>query len=372
MTFIDLARILVRAGDGGDGRVGWRREKFVPLGGPAGGDGGRGGHVILVADNHLSTLLDFKFRHQFCAPHGQDGGVKQKTGRSGEDLRLHVPVGTMVYLDRIAKAEDEDEDDEDASLQGEGSKFSPSFSSHQPGELLGDLITPGQELIVACGGIGGRGNVHFRSSTRQAPEYAEEGQTGEAFWLRLELKLLADVGIVGFPNVGKSTLIRQISRARPKVGDYPFTTLVPHLGVVSLSEGRSFVVADVPGLIRGASQGRGLGHQFLRHLERTRVLLHVLAPDPEEGRDPISDLDALEQELTHYGPMFAGRPRVVVLNKIDTSEGQEFEQETRLQLRERNIPLFAISAHTGQGVPQLLEALWRRIEKVRSTEQNQG
>jgi len=380
MTFIDLARILVRAGNGGDGRVGWRREKYVPMGGPSGGDGGHGGDIVLVADNHLSTLLDLKYWHQFCAPHGQPGGMKQKTGRSGEDLRLRVPVGTMVYLESIAEslqisrdapAEDHDftssldiawsEDDDSPTPTP-----LPSFS-YQPGDLLGDLATAGQELLVARGGRGGRGNVHFRSATHQAPDHAENGQPGEGYWLRLELKLLADVGIVGFPNVGKSTLIRQISKARPKVGDYPFTTLIPHLGVVSLSDQRSFVIADVPGLIRGASQGRGMGHQFLRHLERTRVLLHLLSPDPEEGREPLADLDALEQELTHYGSMFEGRPRVVALNKIDTPEGQAFVQETRLRLRERNIPLFPISAHSGQGIPQLLEALWRRIEMTRGS-----
>lgn len=376
MTFIDLARILVRAGNGGDGRVGWRREKYVPLGGPAGGDGGRGGHIILVADSQLSTLLDFKFRHQFCAPHGQGGGLKQKTGRSGEDVRLHVPVGTMVYFDSIPEEENSWDSDtnieahiewKEDELSEPPRRVNSSRTHPASGELLADLIHDGQEIVVAHGGTGGRGNVHFRSSTRQAPEFAESGQAGEAYWLRLELKLLADVGIVGFPNVGKSTLIRQISRARPKVGDYPFTTLVPHLGVVSLSEGRTFVVADIPGLIRGASQGKGMGHQFLRHLERTHVLLHVLAPDPQEGREPLADLDALEQELTYYGPMFTGRPRVVALNKIDTPEGEALVQEIRVKLRERNIPLFPISAHTGQGISQLLEALWRRIDIARST-----
>ncbi|MBK8263647.1 MAG: Obg family GTPase CgtA [Nannocystis sp.] len=232
----------------------------------------------------------------------------------------------------------------------------------QPGALLVDLVEHGQEVRIARGGRGGRGNIHFRTATNRAPYYAEPGGPGEAFWLRLELKLLADVGIVGFPNVGKSTLIRAISRARPKVGDYPFTTLVPQLGVVSLSGERSMVVADVPGLIRGASEGKGLGLDFLRHLERTRVLLHLLSPDPEEGREPLADLEALEEELSAYGSIFAGRPRVVALNKIDTPEGERLVRATRAALRRRDIPLFPISAATGAGIPELLEALWRRVE----------
>jgi GTPase len=242
---------------------------------------------------------------------------------------------------------------------------------HQIGDLLGDLDHDGDRLCVAEGGLGGRGNVHFRSSTNRTPDRAEPGTEGEAMWLRLELKLLADVGIVGYPNVGKSTLISRISRARPEIGDYPFTTLVPQLGVVSLSGERSMVVADVPGLVDGASEGRGLGHEFLRHLERTRVLLHLLAPDPTPGRNVLADLDALEGELRRYGPMFEGRPRVVALNKIDTDDGAALIRETRRALRKRNIPLFPISAVTGEGTDALLEALWRRLELVRKREQDE-
>jgi GTPase len=242
----------------------------------------------------------------------------------------------------------------------------PRRPEHAPGDLLGDLDQDGERLLIAEGGIGGRGNVHFRSSTNRTPDRAEPGTDGEAMWLRLELKLLADIGIVGYPNVGKSTLISRISRARPEIGAYPFTTLVPQLGVVTLSDERSMVVADVPGLVDGASEGRGLGHEFLRHLERTRVLLHLLAPDPTPGRSVLADLDALEGELRRYGPMFEGRPRVVALNKIDTDEGAELIKATRKALRKRNIPLFPISAATGEGTDALLEALWRRLALVRA------
>ncbi len=571
MRFVDRVRILVRAGDGGDGHVGWRREKYVPRGGPAGGDGGRGGDVILVADEGLTTLLDLRYRQHYRAKDGRPGRNKCQYGAGGDDLVVRVPVGTAVYLEglgepgerppwaqgRDSKADsgglemvyvfddefdDEFEDDledvlaaggdddlageqasdenaaqssENAAQSGEtgetaaqsgenttqsgeqatqsdeqatqsdetaaqasdetaaqsGEQAAQSGEQAQSGEtaaqsgeqtqsgetaaqsgenatqsgeqaqslsrdeaaarslirsakdrsdapcaggtfaktetetetvdipaefglvaravagggsledakpeqeshserrrrardeatLLGDLVDAGQELRVAQGGRGGRGNVHFRSSTNRTPTHAEPGIQGEGFWLRLELKLLADVGIVGFPNVGKSTLISRISRARPKVGAYPFTTLVPQLGVVGLPGERSMVVADVPGLIKGASEGRGLGLDFLRHLERTRVLLHLLAPDPGEGRSPLADLDALEAELRAYGSMFDGRPRVVALNKIDTPEGQAQVRKLRRRLRARRIPVFPISAATGEGISALLEALWRRV-----------
>jgi len=397
MRFVDQVRIVVRAGNGGDGLVGWRREKYVPDGGPAGGDGGSGGDIIFVADDHLTTLLDLKFRQHFTAVSGRKGGPNKMTGLSGDDLRVRVPVGTMVYMEGIAGEPgerppwladvddgegmenvggvtwtDDGEDNDDLPtplVTDPGARRRPSDGElpAKPGELLGDLTTHGQQLVIARGGRGGRGNVHFRTSTNRAPDYAEPGIPGEAFWLRLELKLMADVGIVGFPNVGKSTFIRAISRARPKVGDYPFTTLVPQLGVASLPDERSLVVADVPGLIRGASEGKGLGLEFLRHLERTRVLLHLLAHDFGEGRDPLKDLAALEHELKRYGAMFEGRPRVVAINKIDTPEAQALLAPLRKALRAQGIPLFPICALTGEGVPELMEALWRRVDMVRRT-----
>ncbi|PRP91334.1 GTPase Obg [Enhygromyxa salina] len=441
MRFIDRVRIQVRAGDGGDGAVAWRREAHVPKGGPAGGDGGDGGDVVLVADAQLATLLDLKYRQHHHAPSGRPGGGAGKNGRGGETLEVHVPLGTAVYYEGEATGHGErppwlddetpDETPEGISVEpdGEGmdnvwivdgeeveapgqagepaeaeadpervelielgapaevvaigetisggaqrrhmrrgtgrSRRREEPRSYERGDLICDLDADGERLTIARGGRGGRGNVHFRSSTNRAPDRAEAGTEGEGMWLRLELKLLADVGIVGYPNVGKSTLISAISRARPEIGAYPFTTLVPQLGVVSLpgdTYERTMVVADVPGLVDGASEGRGLGHEFLRHLERTRVLLHLLAPDPTPGRELLRDLDALEGELRRYGPMFEGRPRVVALNKIDTTEGQELIKATRRALRKRNIPLFPISAVTGEGTDALLEALWRRLQ----------
>ena len=407
MRFVDRVRVFVSGGDGGPGAVAWRREAHVPAGGPAGGDGGRGGSVLLVADDSMSTLLDLKYRQHHRAKDGGKGGTRGMNGRGAEDIVVHVPVGTSVFFEGLADDPSERPWSEDAEAQefsmenvyvvgddefvpvdggglfgeeGLANVDQPIHTSpilhareNEPldlerGQLLGDLTDPGQELLVARGGRGGRGNVHFKTSTNRAPDRSEPGGKGDTLWLRLELKLLADIGVVGFPNVGKSTLIRAVSRARPEVGAYPFTTLTPHLGVVELSDHRSFVIADVPGLVRGASQGRGLGHQFLRHLERTRVLLHVLAPDPEEGREPLADLDALEHELNAYGDMFSGRPRVVALNKIDTDEGRELVRETKKRLRARNIPLFPICAATGEGTEALLEALWRRLRLLKERE----
>jgi GTPase len=412
VKFVDQVRVLVRAGDGGDGAVAWRREAHVPKGGPAGGDGGRGGNVVLVADAGLSTLLDLRFRQRLIAESGRPGQGRDRNGRGGDDLRVRVPIGTMVFVEGPATesgepppwvARDEgdadaleniyvvpepgdwetgdEEEDADFQLQA---RLMPRAAARcvdeqrrvrpgelPPGTLLGDLSQDGDELVLAQGGKGGRGNIHFRSSTRRSPDFAEPGEPGDALWVRLELKLLADVGIVGFPNVGKSTFISKVSRARAKVADYPFTTLVPQLGVVKLDAERSMVVADVPGLIEGASEGRGLGLQFLRHLERTRVLLHLLAPDPDPDREPLRDLEVIEHELAQYGEAFEGRPRVVAINKIDTlnsDEGRRQLAELREELRARNIPLFAISAATGAGLPPLLDALWRRLAAVRDRE----
>ncbi|HWB75021.1 MAG TPA: GTPase ObgE [Nannocystaceae bacterium] len=376
MKFVDLVRVHVRAGRGGDGMIAWRREKYVPKGGPAGGDGGRGGDVVFVADPSLSTLLDLRFRQRIRAEDGEPGGTRDKNGHGGEDLLVKVPVGTMVYAETLEQPSDDDgiafvEDDDDADVDEDADADDDAHEEEDRGELLGDLSTAGQRLVVARGGKGGRGNIHFRTATNQAPEFAEPGEAGDELGLRLELKLLADVGIVGFPNVGKSTLIAKISRARPKIADYPFTTLVPQLGVVTLGENRQLVVADVPGLIEGASEGRGLGLQFLRHLERTRVLLHLLAPDFDPERDFLRDLEVLEHELASYGDVFADRPRVVALNKIDALDDREGKIRIvalRKALRERDIPLFTISAHTGEGIDALLEALWRRLELARRAE----
>lgn len=386
--------------------------------------------MILVADEHLSTLLDLRFRQRLVAQSGRSGGARDMNGRSGSPLVIRVPVGTMVFVEGAARTVNErpwlvadrpsdsgeleteatendsggletvdrssgeleteatendpgeletvyivEESDEAHALREEDWAFDEDADDQQPlppvpprGTLLGDLTADGDQLIVAHGGRGGRGNIHFRTSTNRAPERYESGRLGESLWLRLELKLLADVGVVGFPNVGKSTLIRRVSRAQAKVGNYPFTTMVPQLGVVQLSEGRSLVIADVPGLIRGASEGRGLGHQFLRHLERTRVLVHVLAPDPDPDRDLLADLFTIESELRSYGDVFDGRPRVVALNKIDTlktPQGRRAIAELKQALRERNIPLFPICAQTGEGVEAVLEAVWRRLEKVK-------
>jgi len=410
MKFVDLVRIFVEAGNGGHGAVAWRREKYVPRGGPAGGDGGQGGNVVFVADSNLSTLLDFRFRQHLKGESGQPGGTTDKNGRGGEHLTVRVPVGTVVTVEGMAddrshrpwiRSSDSDSDSRDEELEmiyvvpddGDADGFVTAEDVYprihpisivpergderdtrrdlMRGTVLGDLTSPGQELVVAYGGRGGRGNIHFRSSTNRSPDFAEAGTRGESMWLRLELKLLADVGVVGFPNVGKSTFIRAISRARPRVAAYPFTTLVPQLGVVQLGESRSMVVADVPGLIRGASDGKGLGHQFLRHLERTRVLLHMLAPDPSPGRHLEADLDTIETELARYGG-FDEQPRVVALNKVDLLQdpiGRRRIAGLRRMLRERNIPLFLVSAETGDGLEPLLEAIWRRLQAARERAQ---
>jgi GTPase len=328
MQFIDEARVHVRAGKGGNGAVAFRREKFVPKGGPSGGDGGDGASVVMVVDGGLSTLLDFRYRKEYLAPAGQPGANKDKYGRSGEDLILRVPPGTQIYDDAT-------------------------------GELMADLRRDGERFVVAHGGKGGRGNIHFATSTDRAPRRSEPGLAGEERDLRLELKLLADVGLLGFPNVGKSSLIARVSAARPKIADYPFTTLVPNLGMVRIAGERSFVVADVPGLIEGAHRGAGLGDRFLRHLERTRVLVHLLDATAGNGRTPLRDYEALNRELRLYDPELAKRPQLVVLNKIDVPEVRRKLKTLAAPFKRRGLKLLAVSAATGEGVPQLLEAAWK-------------
>jgi GTP-binding protein len=329
-AFIDEARIRVKAGDGGKGAVAFRREKFVPKGGPSGGDGGHGGSVILEVDEGLSTLLDFRYRREYAARSGDPGANKDMYGRGADDLVLRVPPGTQVF--------------------DEGR-----------GEQIADMRKHGDRLVVAAGGRGGRGNIHFATSVDRAPRHSEPGTPGEEREIRLELKLLADVGLLGFPNVGKSSLIARISAARPKIADYPFTTLVPNLGVVGLSGERSFVVADVPGLIEGAHTGAGLGHRFLRHLERTRVLVHLLEVNAIEGRSPLADYKVLRRELKLYDEALAGRPEIVVLNKIDTPEARRRLTTLKKAFARRKLPLLAVSTVTGEGVPALLEAMWKAL-----------
>ncbi|HEY8144033.1 MAG TPA: GTPase ObgE [Kofleriaceae bacterium] len=330
MHFIDEATIHVKAGDGGNGCVAFRREAHVPRGGPSGGDGGDGASVVVVADPQLTTLLDYKYRRHYKAERGQDGRNKDQYGKGGEDLPLRVPVGTVVH---------------DATS----------------GERLFDLDLPGARFVAARGGKGGQGNIHFATAWNRAPRTATPGTAGEERSLRLELKLLADVGLLGFPNVGKSTFIARVSRARPKIADYPFTTLVPNLGVVDLGDERHMVVADIPGLVEGAADGAGLGHRFLRHVERTRVLLHILDASMLAGpdRDPVADFDVLNRELERYAPDLAKRPQVVALNKSDVTEVRDRADELSRAFAQRGVRLFTLSAVTGDGVREVLEELWR-------------
>ena len=343
MHFIDEATIQVKAGDGGNGCVAFRREAHVPRGGPSGGDGGGGGSVVLVADPQLATLLDFKYRRHYKAPRGEDGRNKDQYGKAGEDLVLRVPVGTVVH---------------DA----------------ESGERVADLDQAGARYVAAQGGRGGQGNIHFATAWNRAPRVATSGTPGEERTLRLELKLLADVGLLGFPNVGKSTFIARVSRARPKIADYPFTTLVPNLGVVDLGDQRTMVIADIPGLVEGAAEGAGLGHRFLRHVERTRVLLHILDASPLAGpdRDPLRDFDVLNRELSQYAPDLAERPQVVALGKTDLTEVREQAESLRSAFLERGVRLLEFSAATGDGVRAVLEELWRVSRAERDARGHDG
>jgi GTP-binding protein len=334
MQFVDEVRIHVQAGDGGKGAVAFRREKYVPKGGPSGGDGGEGGSVILVVDGGMSTLLDFRYRKEYLAPSGVSGANKDRYGRAGEDLVLRVPPGTQVF-------------DETA------------------GHLIADLRADGERFVVAKGGKGGRGNIHFATPTDRAPRRSEPGLPGEERSVRLELKLLADIGLLGFPNVGKSSLIARISAARPKIADYPFTTLVPNLGMVRMSGERSFVVADIPGLIEGAHGGAGLGVRFLRHLERCRVLIHLLDATAGPGRTPLRDWETLNRELALYDETLARRPQVVVVNKMDIPEVGRAQVRLSAPFKRRGITLHFISAVTGEGVPAVLETAFALLKTER-------
>jgi GTP-binding protein len=327
--FFDEAKINVKSGKGGDGSIAFRREKFVPFGGPSGGNGGRGGDVYLVADRNLNTLVHFKKRVHFRAESGGRGSGKNQQGKAGEDRLVPVPPGTMVY-------------DADS------------------GEFLADLVQDGQQVLVARGGRGGRGNAAFASPTNQAPRLAEHGEPGQERWLHLELKLIADVGVIGVPNAGKSTLLSVVSAARPKIAAYPFTTLQPNLGVVQVDEHQSFVMADVPGLIEGASEGTGLGHQFLRHVERTRLLLHLL---DGAAVDPLADYETINRELAQFSERLAAKPQVVVLNKMDLPDAQAWWPLVQEAMQEQEIETYAISAVSGEGVRSLMQ---RALEILRT------
>ncbi len=333
--FVDEVDIHVTAGAGGRGCLAFRRELRVPRGGPSGGDGGHGGSVFIVASPHTNTLINYRFHPEFVADRGQHGQGSNRTGHTGDDLELAVPIGTLVY--------------------------EKSADSDEPPQLLADLAHAGDRVLVAKGGRGGMGNARFATSTNRAPRKVQPGEPGEEKHLRLELKLLADVGLVGFPNAGKSTLISRISAARPKIADYPFTTLTPNLGVVNLGDDRSFVVADVPGLIEGAHRGLGLGHQFLRHLERTRVLVHLVDVSGASGRDPVEDLETVRKELELFQPRLAAKPQLVAANKIDALDDEQRVAKLKRRAARLGLPFFRISGVTGAGVPELLEAVWRTL-----------
>jgi GTPase len=349
--FVDEVDIHVVAGDGGRGCISFRREKFVPRGGPNGGDGGGGGSVYVVASSRKNTLIDFRYHPEFEARRGRHGQGSNKTGQTSEDLEVDVPIGTLVF----ERTSDAAGDAGDVVFQ-----------------LLADLTEEGQRVLVAKGGHGGRGNAHFVSSTNRAPRRAEPGAPGEERFLRLQLKLLADVGLVGFPNVGKSTLISRISAARPKIADYPFTTLTPNLGVVRLSDDRSFVVADVPGLIEGAHAGHGLGDRFLRHIERTKVLIHVVDVSSASGRDPVNDFKVIVDELRLFDPQVALKPQIVAANKIDALDDASRLERLEGYIKKQGLPLIRISGVTGEGVDELLAFAWRQIVMVRSAADSGG
>jgi GTP-binding protein len=341
MKFIDEVKIRVIAGDGGRGCVSFRREKFVPRGGPNGGNGGKGGDVIALVDPQLTTLLDLRYQKQYRAGRGEHGLGKDQHGKTGEDRIIKVPVGTMI--------------------REAGS-----------GELIGDLKAAGEQVVVAAGGRGGKGNAHFVSSTHRSPRFAQPGEPGEDKELEIELRLLADVGIIGLPNAGKSTLIAAISAVRPKIADYPFTTLVPNLGVVGYGEERSFVVADIPGLIAGAHQGHGLGYKFLRHVTRTSLLIHLLDAAKIDEADPLADWKTINRELEFFDPELGKKPQIIVANKIDLPEAKKNAKLLGRKLPKSNQPLHVISAATTEGVPALVQYVGMKLEEIKRQGETSG
>ena len=338
MSFADTAKITIKSGKGGDGHISFRRELFVPNGGPDGGDGGKGGDLIFEVDKGMTTLGEFRMKRKYAAEDGEQGGKKRCHGKNGKDLVVKVPYGTVV---KEAKT----------------------------GQVITDMSGDNLREVILTGGKGGLGNMHFATSTMQVPKYAQPGQPGQELWVQLELKVLADVGLVGFPNVGKSTLLSRVSNARPKIANYHFTTLNPHLGVVDLGEGSSFVMADIPGLIEGASEGAGLGHEFLRHIERTKVLLHVVDAASVEGRDPIEDIHTIMNELSTYNPKLLELPQVIAANKLDAvyEDGQNPLKKLKDEFEPQGIPVFGISAVSGEGVNDLLYHLFEVLKTVDRT-----
>lgn len=329
--FIDRARVYVKGGDGGNGMSSFRREKYVPNGGPSGGDGGKGADVILVADKNVNTLMDFRYKRMFRAEAGENGMSANKHGRGRDPLYIKVSMGTVV-------------------------------KDEESGKVYCDLTQDGQEFLIAKGGRGGRGNARFQTAANRAPTFSEMGEPGEEHWLQLELKVLADVGLLGYPSVGKSSIIRKVSAARPDVAAYHFTTLTPVLGVVSLPGDRNFVMADIPGLIDGAAEGVGLGHNFLRHVERSNILLHILDVSGMEGRDPKDDFDAINRELAKYSPTLAKKKQIIVLNKIDLVQDDTTIPEVTKYFEDKGYEVFAVNALTGQGLPELMERAYYYVE----------
>ena len=331
--FVDVAKIRIKAGRGGDGHIGFHREKYVASGGPDGGDGGKGGDIVFVVDSHMATLLDFRYKRKYVAADGEPGGTKRCFGKDGADTVIKVPRGTLI-------------------------------KDGETGALIHDM-SDDKPFIAARGGKGGWGNAHFATPTRQAPRFAKPGMEGDERFILLELKLIADVGLIGFPNVGKSTLLSMISAARPKIANYHFTTLAPNLGVVFVSEGSSFVCADIPGIIEGAAEGAGLGHDFLRHIERCRLLVHLVDVSGSEGRDPVEDLDTINSELHRYSEALAQRPQIIVANKCDILD-PDSDNLARLQARADQLgcPLFRLSAAANQGVKELVYHVWNQLEKL--------
>ncbi len=331
--FIDFAKIAIKAGNGGDGKVAWRREKFEPAGGPFGGDGGNGGSIILKADEGIRTLMDFRYKRSYSGEPGENGRSKKQFGKAGQDITLKVPVGTLV-------------------------------KDEETGGVIVDLNEKDQTFIIAKGGKGGRGNAKFATPTRQAPGFAESGTKGESRNIILELKLLADVGLIGFPNVGKSTILSTMSAAKPKIANYHFTTLKPNLGVVRIEDEKSFVIADIPGLIEGAHEGAGLGHAFLRHIERTRILVHVLDISGSEGRDPLEDFYKINNELNKYNLKLENRPQIVAANKMDIPGAEEELERVTKELKSKGYKVYPVSAASLEGIDTLKYAIWEELSNT--------